>query len=178
MGVANTATEESRVIIRVDILYTRPGESQQMDRNGDAGAVEQQRTPERSAASDGSEAGPNDGDEAGIEAFREVAARLAGGDVGARFPESNAELEADGAESIDDEAAALASDLNDFLDGITETLSAAEGFGDEVAGASEHVRSNVDRAKEYSDEVYAGVDGIESAATAQRDDITEATREL
>ena len=106
--------------------------------------------------------------DAPIEAFREVATRLADGDLGARFPEA----EAGG------EAAALASDLNAFVEGIADTLSAAEGFGDEVAGAAEHVRSNVARAKGQSDDVYAAVDGIETAATRQRDDIAEATREL
>ena len=108
-----------------------------------------------------------DGD-APIEAFRDVAARLADGDLGARFPE---------AETSGD-AAALAGELNAFVDGVAETLSAAEGFGDEVAGASEHVRSNVARAKAQSDDVFAAVDGIRTAATRQRDDIAEATREL
>lgn len=105
------------------------------------------------------------------EAFREVAARLADGDLGARFPEPDG----DGKET---EAAALASDLNAFVADVADTLSAADGFGDEVAGASEHVRSNVARAKEHSEDVYAAVDDIEAAATTQRDDIAEATREL
>ncbi|MGQ3328819.1 methyl-accepting chemotaxis protein [Halorubrum sp. FL23] len=103
-----------------------------------------------------------------IDAFREVAAQLAGGDLGARFPEAAAS----------GEAAALAGDLNAFVEGVAETLSAAEGFGDEVSGASEHVRSNVARAKGQSGDVYEAVDGIEAAATRQRDDIAEATREL
>ena len=103
------------------------------------------------------------------EAFREVAARLADGDLGARFPEP------DGDES---EAGALASDLNAFVADVADTLSAADGFGDEVAGASEHVRSNVARARDHSEDVHAAVDDIETAATTQRDDIAEATREL
>ncbi|VTT87220.1 Glycerol-3-phosphate ABC transporter, periplasmic glycerol-3-phosphate-binding protein (TC 3.A.1.1.3) [Halorubrum sp. DM2] len=107
-------------------------------------------------------------DEVPVAAFREVAARLADGDLGARFP----------AEETDGEAAALAATLNEFVDGVAETVSAVDGFGDEVAGATEHVRSNVDRAKAQSDEVYAAVDDIEAAATRQRDDIAAATSEL
>ncbi|MDZ5813126.1 methyl-accepting chemotaxis protein, partial [Halorubrum sp. AD140] len=103
-----------------------------------------------------------------VSAFREAAERLADGDLGARFP----------AEDAEGEAAALAATLNEFVDGITETVAAVDGFGDEVAGATEHVRSNVDRAKAQSDEVYAAVDDIEGAATRQRDDIAAATSEL
>ncbi|MBP1923204.1 sn-glycerol 3-phosphate transport system substrate-binding protein [Halorubrum alkaliphilum] len=145
-----------------------------MDRDGEAGTVERER--ERSAVTDELDGDPDDDGSPRTGTFREVAARLADGDVGARFPESDADI--GGAGSIDDETAAIADDLNAFLDDVTDTLSAAEGFGDEVAGASEHVRSNVDQAKGYSDEVYAGVDAIESAATGQRDDIADATREL
>ncbi|ELZ58965.1 MULTISPECIES: extracellular solute-binding protein [Halorubrum] len=107
-------------------------------------------------------------DEVPVSEFREVAARLADGDLGARFP----------AAETDGEAAALAETLNEFVDGVAETVSAVDGFGDEVAGATEHVRSNVDRAKAQSDEVYAAVDDIEAAATRQRDDIADATSEL
>ena len=102
------------------------------------------------------------------EAFREVADRLADGDLGARFPAA----EADG------EAAALAATLNEFVEGVAETVSDVDGFGDEVAGATEHVRSNVDRATAQSDEVFAAVDDIEAAAARQRDDIEAATGEL
>ncbi|WP_434522947.1 extracellular solute-binding protein [Halorubrum sp. AS12] len=108
------------------------------------------------------------GDDVPVSAFREVAEQLADGDLGARFP----------AEETDGEAAALAATLNEFVDGVAETVSAVDGFGDEVAGATEHVRSNVDRAKAQSDEVYAAVDDIEDAATRQRDDIAAATSEL
>ncbi|TKX75622.1 extracellular solute-binding protein [Halorubrum sp. GN11_10-6_MGM] len=107
-------------------------------------------------------------DEIPVSEFREVAARLADGDLGARFP----------TEGADGDAAALAATLNEFVDGVAETVSAVDGFGDEVAGATEHVRSNVDRAKAQSDEVYAAVDDIEAAATRQRDDIAAATSEL
>ena len=103
-----------------------------------------------------------------VSTFRETAERLAEGDLGARFS----------ADEIDGEAAALAAALNEFVDGVAETVSAVDGFGDEVAGATEHVRSNVDRAKAQSDEVYAAVDDIESAAARQRDDIAAATSEL
>ncbi|WP_017342282.1 extracellular solute-binding protein [Halorubrum sp. T3] len=108
------------------------------------------------------------GDDVPVSAFREAAEQLADGDLGARFP----------AEEADGEAAALAATLNEFVDGVAETVSAVDGFGDEVAGATEHVRSNVDRAKAQSDEVYAAVDDIEAAATRQRDDIAAATSEL
>ncbi|WP_423996366.1 extracellular solute-binding protein [Halorubrum trapanicum] len=108
------------------------------------------------------------GDDVPVSAFREAAERLADGDLGARFP----------ADEADGEAAALAATLNEFVDGVAETVSAVDGFGDEVAGATEHVRSNVDRAKAQSDEVYAAVDDIEAAATRQRDDIAAATSEL
>jgi sn-glycerol 3-phosphate transport system substrate-binding protein len=107
-------------------------------------------------------------EEVPAEAFSNVAPRLADGDLGARFPE------AAGSEA----AAALASDLNAFIEGVGETFSAVEGFGDEVAGAAEHVRSNVSQAKRRSNDVYEAVDGIESAATRQRDDIADATQEL
>ncbi|MEZ3163660.1 extracellular solute-binding protein [Halorubrum sp. RMP-47] len=102
------------------------------------------------------------------EAFQKVADRLADGDLGARFP----------AAETDGEAAALAATLNEFVEGVAETVSDVDGFGDEVAGATEHVRSNVDRATAQSDEVYAAVDDIEAAAARQRDDIGAATSEL
>ena len=108
------------------------------------------------------------GDDVPVDAFRAVAERLADGDLGARFPEPDG----------NDEAAALANDLNAFVAGVADTLSAADGFGDEVAGASEYVRSNVARAKSHSEDVYAAVDDIESAATTQRDELADATREL
>ncbi|GAA0546897.1 extracellular solute-binding protein [Halorubrum ejinorense] len=131
------------------------------DNAPDGGVIDE----EDATASDG-RAAPSD--DVPIEAFRDAATRLAGGDLSARFPAA----EADG------EAAALAATLNEFVDGVAETVSAADGFGDEVAGATEHVRSNVDRAKAQSDEVYAAVDDIETAATRQRDDIAAATSEL
>ena len=141
----------------------------------DRGAADGDRsTTDPDATTDGgvsSEAahpsGTSDGD-VPAEAFREVAERLADGDLGARFP----------AAETDGEAAALAATLNEFVEGVAETVSDADGFGDEVAGATEHVRSNVDRAKDQSEEVYAAVDEIESAATRQRDDIAAATSEL
>ncbi|MGM0447319.1 MAG: extracellular solute-binding protein [Methanobacteriota archaeon] len=128
------------------------------DATTDGGVASEETTAPRTAA----------GDEVPVSAFREVADRLADGDLGARFP----------TEEPEGEAAALAATLNEFVDGIAETVSAADGFGDEVAGATEHVRSNVDRAKDQSDEVYGAVDDIEAAATRQRDDIAAATSEL
>ena len=144
-----------------------------MDRNGLSDrATEPEPHRENGARANGEEphetATGTAGEEVPVEAFREVAARLADGDLGARFPEATG----------DEATAALASDLNAFVEGVAETLSAVEGFGDEVAGASEHVRSNVSQAKRRSDDVYEAVDGIESAATRQRDDIAEATQEL
>ena len=128
------------------------------DATADGGLVSDETAPPRTAA----------GDDATASAFREVAERLADGDLAARFP----------TEEAGGEAAALAATLNEFVSGVEETVAAADGFGDEVAGATEHVRSNVDRAKAQSDEVYAAVDDIEAAATRQRDDIAAATSEL
>ncbi|SDF02386.1 sn-glycerol 3-phosphate transport system substrate-binding protein [Halorubrum xinjiangense] len=128
------------------------------DATTDGGVASEETTAPRTAA----------GGDVPVSAFREVADRLADGDLGARFP----------AEEPDGEAAALAATLNEFVDGVAETVSAVDGFGDEVAGATEYVRSNVDRAKDQSDEVYAAVDDIEAAATRQRDDIAAATSEL
>jgi sn-glycerol 3-phosphate transport system substrate-binding protein len=126
-------------------------------------------TPDGGVASDETAApGTAGGADVPVSAFRETAERLAEGDLGARFS----------AAETDGEAAALAAALNEFVDGVAETVSAVDGFGDEVAGATEHVRSNVDRAKAQSDEVYAAVDDIESAAARQRDDIAAATSEL
>ncbi|TKX72784.1 extracellular solute-binding protein [Halorubrum sp. GN11GM_10-3_MGM] len=144
----------------------------------DRGAVDGDRsmaTTDSDATTDGGVAsgettapGSGAGDEIPVSAFRDAAERLAEGDLGARFP----------AEDADGEAAALAATLNEFVEDVSETVSAVDGFGDEVAGATEHVRSNVDRAKAQSDEVYAAVDDIEAAATRQRDDIAAATSEL
>ncbi|MYL68514.1 extracellular solute-binding protein [Halorubrum distributum] len=149
------------------------------DADGSAAATDRDRSAastDADATTDGGVAsgeravasGAAAGDDVPVSAFREAAERLADGDLGARFP----------TEDADGEAAALAATLNEFVDGVAETVSAVDGFGDEVAGATEHVRSNVDRVKAQSDEVYAAVDDIEAAATRQRDDIAAATSEL
>ena len=136
----------------------RSAASTDADPTTDGGIASDEATAPRTGA----------GDDAPVAAFRGVAERLADGDLGARFP----------TEEVDGEAAALAATLNEFVDGIAETVSDVGGFGGEVAGATEYVRSNVDRAKAQSDEVYAAVDDIEAAATRQRDDIAAATSEL